>query len=344
MPLSEPRGGFSAGSGAVMGVLPIRNTGADLGINLQAASWDSVNNRILIGGDNDFVGTKTDVFAKMQQVANLPPSNNTCTGIGLKFDDSGVFFLDGANAVFRTDSAFGAWVTITPPAASTRRGFFTQRGNDRIYTVTINLAAPARNIEFSDDDGVTWDSNPGLNSGISASATWVRNNRIGTLVAMGGVGDYAVTETPNDNASWEIFAMATAGINQNVAAFSDDNTQMVVGANNGQISTVTGGLTAGNEFDILPANNPFAQAVNNGLAINFCEYLPRLGGFLLASIASELVGFISSNDMTTVQQGMFLGTGPTVSTARSGSSAVDDNSDAIAVGNSNLGAAFVRFT
>ena len=107
MPLSSPSGGDGAalganGSGALMSSMLILNTGIDLAINLQAASWDNVNSRILIGGNNDYAGSIASVFAKMQQAANLPASNNTCTGIVVNRTDSGVLYLDGLNALFQT--------------------------------------------------------------------------------------------------------------------------------------------------------------------------------------------------------------------------------------------------
>lgn len=346
MPLSSPGGGGFATIPAAMTRVPARNTGSDTALNIVGCYFHQQSGLIIVGGNNDYVGTKADALAKLVQNANLPTFfTGGGGGVGNfcdNFVDGGLLARDG-NQLGRTDNADGstAWTEITPAAATTRRGVFSLDNNDgNLYCVTVDLDTPDRNMEVSGDNGALWDSNPGLKVPVGeANCNFAEISRDGSLVLVGASdGSYAITDTPDNNASWETFSAATIGQNLNSAAFSDDKQSAVVVSQNGQIGTVAGGLQSGNDITIDPSNNPFVQGTNNGVEISIVEYSSKLKGFVLFGF--NMVGFIDEQDMTVCKQGAFFGDSTGLI---DNASAADDNGDIFGGGNSNIGVITVNF-
>lgn len=345
MPLSFPSGAaasFSFGNTA-FATLPVQNSGADVSIIFEVASWDDINNRILVAGDNDYVGSKQTAFAKLIQAPTLPPSPAAASiSIIVNRNDSGVLYVDGAGNIFRGDINLDNWVDITIPAV-TSTGCLMLAGDGNIYAAIGPLAGPVRDLAISGDNGATWDSNPGLNTPIATPFTWMITSPDRSIAAFGdSSNNVAVTSDPVAGV-YQTFTM-TGSLQPSFAAISDDNQKMVVAGLFGFVSIVEGGLITGNEFDIPVADNPFRQTGVSGVQINSVEYIAALGGFILIAVGNELVGFIDENNMRVIQQGVYFGTGPGLfaSFTVNKLSAVDTAGNMIVFGTGNQSAVLVR--
>lgn len=323
MPLSDP-----LPSGAVVGStfanFPITmvnlifpNTGSDLGITFSAVVFHAASGLFCLGGDNDYYGTTSENSGKLVQAANLPAFFTAAiTRLNANFVDGGILAL-APNVVGRSANADGstAWVDITPPAVTTRGAIWTMNNGDgKIYIGTTDLSAPDRNIEVSDDNGVIWDSNPGLNiNNALFNNIGILNanlNRGGTLVAVSGdtKGIFAVTATPDNNDSWDVFEIEAgfSAVNTNMCAFNADSSVCVAVTQAGNI-IVSPDLIEGNEFTIALANNYFALDGVTAVEINSIVHSAALNGFVL--LRGDRIGFIADSDLTRCVPGALVGLG-----------------------------------
>ena len=342
MPLSEPGGGgfSSPPNGLIITQFPLKNAGTDAAVSYQAIIYDEVSDRLVIGGDNDYIGEMAGAFSKLNQSAALPASNNTCAGLAVNENDGGILYLDGAFALFRSDQAISAWATITPPAVTTRRGVFTLAGDPNIYTLTVNLAGPNRNIEISGDNGLTWDSNPGAFAPVSNQPSFLCVSPTRNRVAIGssttaGVA-IAVTADPTDPLAWVTFTDPIFAFgNVSAMAFSSDGNRFCA-------TNSVGGIYMGNFQTgigaFIPVNaNPFAQNTSAGYGIRYISYIPSMAGFLLMAPTQEVAAFVSDADPTVATQGVYTAD---VGITQSGTGfnpldAVDGNGNYLGIGASD---------
>lgn len=345
MPLSEPSGGASVfggiGGGAVMARYPIRNTGADTAINFQKIQWDDVSSRLIVAGNNDFIGSMASAQSKLVQAPTLPTVVSSYQGISVR--DSGEVVIVNGNDVWLGDSDLDNWSDITPPAVLTRRGAFAMAGSTRLYTLE-GVVNPE--IEFSDDNGATWSAGAGnLNiTGFTAAPTaWAQTrDRSGIAIASNTQIAIALSANDVDTDNWTVLSLVDfLAINARFVAWSDDETAIIVAAQNGTVNRVN--VTGGSIASYALADNFFRQTASNGIGPECCAYVPDLEGFLLGLNSQEQVCLIPDSAPTTMQQGFLMATASPTLAFNFGSpeSAVDGDGIMLAVGNTNLGAIYV---
>jgi len=292
----------------------LRNTGSDTSVNYQAAAFNAATGVIFVAGNNDFVGLMSNgLYGELVQGANLPPTNNAMQAAAHDNSVGGWLVMDGASACFRNPSEdlSSAWSTITPPEATSRDDFLEYNG--ALLTFTASLSIPDRDIEFSTDQGATWDTNPGDFTGINSSLQRAVTNPLQTrLLVTSGGGDFVAFTIDQGSPpySWTLLPIETIGIPQVDAAISDSGEQGVVVATNGQIWT-TSDFSPGNSGMIPNADNPFVST-NIGTAIVSVVFIADMQGFILITTSGPRCAFIPTSDMTQVIPGNYLGESATI--------------------------------
>lgn len=299
MPASAPSAGLDRRYLLASG--PLRNHGTDTSVNYQVALWNPVTGVGFLAGNNDYVGLLSGgIFGPLIQGAALPQTSNAVTRGAVNFRTGSWYLVDAMNDVFRMSAGLTVATDITPPAANTRNGIAAYGGN--LFTAVNNLTIPNRQLEVSTDDGVTWDSNPGVNTGNFVSTEGIYTNAAETflLVIFTGGTAFAWTESDDGLTDWNL--ETSPGAPQNDAAISSDGTRAVVVSANGGISTMTG---VGNWSVMDVDNNPFQSTATTGQPLISVQYVDALGGFVI--VTGTLAGFIDENDMSRAQVGAVLG-------------------------------------
>ena len=344
MPLSEPGGGSDVltniGGGAVMANYVIKNTGADIAINFECMLYDSVNTRLILGGNGDFIGTKANATAKLQQAPSLPNVAGTYTGISVT--DGGLVYIQNGNQIFLGDANLDNWVDRSASGA-TQRGVFVLNGDDRVYSIE-GTNSSTQNIFFFDDDGVSWNTGA---AAFDAPFTQAPNK-----YAVSPDRQRVAISTPNEtligdaeqieNNTWDVFNhVSFNAVNANGIAWSSDGLFLAIFNANGAVNIISRG--AATIHEIATAQNQFRQSAANVESVNFGGYVPALSGFLLVSLTDELVCLVPDDANTTMQQGFYMGDAPMSSNAQFGLqiAAVDQNGLLLAAGSSNRGMIFV---
>lgn len=305
MPAGSPPGGLDRRFLVADRIL--RNTGSDTSVNYQVAARNNESGVILVGGNNDYVGLMTrGLYGELVQGANLPATNNAMEASAHNKADGGWFVMDGISSVFRnaTDDLSAPWTNITPPAATSRDDLIEYNGV--LLTFTANLSIPDRDIEFSLDNGITWDSNPGDATGIGTNLERVATNPAQTRLLVTAAGGTSVASTTDQGVppyAWDLFPY-TGGIAFD-AAISDDGNRGVVVSSNGQIWTSDGFSLAGSGM-IPNDNNPWVSTAV-GSTIVSVNYIADMQGFVLISLLGPSVGFIPDADMRQVFVGNYIG-------------------------------------
>lgn len=319
----------------------LRNTGADSSVNYQVAARNADNGDIFIGGNNDYVGLMTrGLYGELVQGANLPPTNNTMLGGAWNKSGGGWLVMDGLNAIFKNNSndLSAAWATITPPPATSRDDIVEYNGALLSYTAV--LGGPQRDIEFSIDDGATWDTNPGDNTGIGTNGSRIVTNPAQTRLLVASSGGANVATTTDQGLppyTWTLLPINTLGIPQIDAAISDDGTKgVVIASTNGQI-WVSDGFTAAGSQMIPDNNNPFVSSVF-GSSLVSVQYVAAMQGFVIISSIGPSCAFIPESDMTQIFVGNYIGGAVTLGVRAH----VSDGEQALFAGNNNEAMATLR--
>ena len=312
----------------ILGDRLLRNSGADTSVNYQAAARSRASGDFLIAGNNDYVGLmQGGLWGELVQGVSLPPTSNTMRVVVENQGFGGWIILDAGNSVFRGPADLVApWTDITPPPVTSRQGVVEYQG--RIFVATNSLAAPSRDIEFSDDNGATWDDDPGIFTGIVNNLFGIYTNPAqNRLVAIATGGASAAFSTDDLGEVWTIWPLVTGGA-MNDCAISDDGTKAVIVGPTGQIHVTDGFGT----FTSIPVDeNPFRSTAGTGSAITSVVYVAQLAGFVLLSSTGPSMGFIAESNMEVVIIGSYLG-GPIAFPVRN---AVSDGEQAMFPGNSN---------
>ena len=270
----------------------------------------SVHNRATgvtaVGGNNSYVGMLSDgIFGDLIQAPALPVLGGSVLDLQVnKNADGGWLVEGGANNVFRAPADMSAWTDITPPAANTREMVFEWRG--RLFVGGLSDTLPSRNLEISDDNGATWDSNPGAFTEFAFPVEGLYSNPgedVLLAIAEGGTDAAFTTTTGADTGTWTLIPTGQIGVPMNDAAISDDGQKAVLVSNNGSITVTADRFATSN--DIPLDDNPFRKA-DSGLAIQNVVYVADLGGFLLFSNTFR-PAFIDEDNMQTVFMGQHLG-------------------------------------
>jgi len=298
MPAGSPPGGldrrFLAGSKLM------NNFGLDAAVNFQVTARDNINGNIMIGGDNDYVGLLSDgIFSDPIQGAALPPSGNTFQRGAHNFTDRGWLVLDNLNALFLLNAGLTLSTTITPPAVVTRGGVVEYNG--RILTGTFLSAGPFRNLEFSDDNGVTWDSDPGIFTGefIGVNGIFTNFDQNLLLAAYSGGVSFSTTTDPAGETGWTARDAGNAAVPMNAASISDDGLRFCVVSQNGGVATHAGVVD--------PSNNPFQRTSAIGTSLDICQWVEALNGFFVMSTIGPNLGFVDAATPDRVIPGSYTG-------------------------------------
>lgn len=326
MPAGSPPGGLDRRF--FLGDRLLESAGLDGVIDFVNMCRDPGTGNILVCGDNDYVGLMSNgIWGELIEGANLPPHAGTITGCAVNQSSGGWLTLSTFSDLFRGAADLAsAWVDITPAPATARNAIIEWRG--RLLLGTARLAGPARNIEFSDDNGATWDSDPGLDTGFAfAVFKLATNDSEDVLIATATAGSDAAFSTDDLAAVWTLWPLATPGGQQD-AAVSDDGLKAVIVGAAGAIHVTDDFST----FTTIPvASNPFQNSTTTGTAIGSVEYVAAMAGFVLMSQSGPSVGFIPENDITNIFMGSYIGT-PIVLPDRAG---VSDGTFAMFAGDSN---------
>ena len=292
----------------ILGGRSLRNAGADTSVTYQAAAINRATGVIFVGGNNDYVGLMSDgIFGELVQgTLPLSPTNIYVNAVHNK-SGGGWLILDGSSNIFRgAEDLVAAWVDITPPAVTSRAGLVEYNG--RLFTATAHLTIPARDIEVSNDNGVTWDSNPGITTGLALGLSGIYTNPDQTMIlaitAGGALAAFSTALNPI-SATWTTVPVVTANAAMTHAAISDDGLKFVIGVINGQITTSDdGGATV---FSFPDDNNPFTSTGSIGTIVNSIVYVADMGGFILSSNNGGIVAFIPETNMRQIFVGSALG-------------------------------------
>ena len=287
----------------------MRNAGSDTSVNYQACAWNFSSGVGLVAGNNDYVGLLSDgIFGEVVQGAALPASSNAWFIAAVNQSGGGWVLLDGANGVFLVNADLTVATTITPPAVVSRDGVVEYNGI--LLTAGGLVAAPNRQIERSDDNGVTWDSDPGIDCGVSNANGIYTNPAQNVIVctpASTAVAAFSTDANPVA-ATWSTFPVVGLGVPCNHCAISDDGRKFVLVFANGQITTSDDQGT--NSFSFPNSNNPFASTAI-GTAIASVVYVSGMAGFILTSTTGNQQAFIPESDMQAIFASSFLGSGVT---------------------------------
>lgn len=312
MPLSSPSGGanelFGLNNPATFGLRTTRNAGPDATIAFGGTFWHEPTQQIIIGGDNDYIGTKADAYARMIESAPLPVAAATpCRGMCFNRFDNGVLYWDSLNAYFRAPSDLSVWTALAAMGVTT--GGVASFANGNI--LGLHGAGGQNRYKISLDNGATWDSTflfGAALTGTSSNSAFVTSPD-GSVLLIGGTSEFATVTDPDDINSFEVYSFAgSLGAIQG-GAISTDNQRAVVVANLGGVCVVDGGLQAGNELVLPTGANLFQNVtgVSSGFNPTIVHYSDLYQGFFIFCASGNTVGFISDFDMTTIVQGLMLG-------------------------------------
>lgn len=313
----------------------LRNTGADFTVNYQSAGLNAATGVILVAGDNDYVGLMTNgLYGELVQGANIPALPGTSTIVAVHNDSGGGWIvMDGSNNIFSNaaEDLSVPWVDITPVAVPPRSDLLEYNG--AILTFTARIAGPpVRDMEFSIDNGATFNSDPGdftgINTNLSRAVTNPAQNRI-LVCSSGGTSIAHTQDSGNPPYTWSLLPIATAGIPQTDAAVSDSGREGVVVSTQGQIWT-TSDFSPGNSGMIPNADNPFVSSAL-GTAPTSVRFCAALQGFVIVANSGPTCAFIPTADMTQVIPGNYLGN-PVTAVATAG---VSDGEQIIWPGSNN---------
>lgn len=311
MPLSDPvaaAGSDSFGNFPItMAKIALPNKGSDSSVVFSDVLYHPIAKIFCVGGNTDYYGTMKNNNSNLIQADNLPVfAVSTFESLNVNYVDNGVLAIFG-NVVGRCANADGStpWFDITPITATSRNAVWSMNdGSGIIYTGTNDLTGPSRVIELSDDNGVIWDSNPGLNipnwSGRDLDGAYL--NRGGTLVACTGSNStFVINDDPRNENAWELIE-GSNGI-MNMVAFNDAGTVAIGVTSLGDI-LVAPGLTAAGSFLMDFEKNYFKKTLTTGNPITAIVYSAALSGFVL--IQQSFIGFISDSDLTTCVPGALI--------------------------------------
>ena len=300
-PAGAPPGGLDRRF--IMGQKNMESVGPDSSINFQGAARDPTNGNIMVAGNNDYVGLITDgIFGTPIEGAVLPASSNLFVQVAHNYFDAGWLLMDGVNALFLCNADLSAVATITPPAAVSRDGVVSYNG--RILVANFNLSLPDRQIAFSDDNGVTWNEDPGIDTGQDSAGRAIYTNDAQSVVVMiyaGGPNFAFSTDALGAAGTWQLRAAGNAGVSMNDASISDDGNHICVVSQNGGVATDAG--------VIPPAQNFWQSSGSFGSSIEICQWVEQMNGFILVSNIGPFCGFVDAADKTRVVPGNWLGEG-----------------------------------
>lgn len=361
MPLSEPSGAngglINNGTPLIIGGRLRTDLASQSGDNYSRCIFSPFSNRIFAGfansGDGQIVAFDS-VRSHGINFANAWDALGNVEDIKIHFSaGGGILLIDNSgipNGAFRSSSeipASATWTNITPPAATGRDSIFSLRNDPNLYIQTATLAGPARNIEISGDNGLTWDSNPGANIGFATGTGGLRTPIVG----------------PGGN----VFGCSNAGTGTASFGFIFNPANGVPGAGNFEINNLPGTMGTGDfnlegtiyvtqslfsvvvitptGFTTIAADkNPFTSDNTDGEAIRCILFSPTLNGWLFMGngVSPGTAGFMSADDLTEIIPTEFITNG--ASLAGSQRSAYDINGDVIALGNSLTCARTVIFS
>jgi hypothetical protein len=298
-------GGFAIADGTVLTFFESLSSGFDTAVNFQSAIFDDIANRVIIAGSNDFVGEKTLVNDKLVVAPSLPASNNTCRGIVIDRLTGGAVFLDSGNGIFLSDANLDNWAAI-PSGAVAVKGIFALTDTNNLYAVFDTLAAPNRNVAVSADQGTTWDINPGIFApfGNLIRFTVMSPDKSHVAICGTGGGDVAVSNDPVN--TWVAHTVATAN-DIVTAAFSADNTVLIVSDSIGRLFFTETPLVAGALTEISVNTNPFLNSATSGRQAAFLHFVPSISGFVAIDTNEFTAVRIPQATLATPEQGLYVG-------------------------------------
>lgn len=300
MPLSEPRGG-GFDPRILLADLDLRSDGADSSVDYESASYDSVKNQALIGGNNSFCGTMADIMAG--KVAQFPTLPNTAIGAGdistiyASNIDGGVLLRIG-NEYARSADDGASWIDITPGISASYTSLQSWRDAQLLY-LHARLSIPSRDYIISNDNGATFPFTTGFSGLTNVGRVGIHKAGDDALIIIHGQGP-GLAWTDDDDltaATWNAFnfnALLGALGNVDSVATNGDASHAVAVTDTGDIITSTNGLNTWSLFD--RDINPF-QAGNNpaaGRSIDQVTFVAELGGYFLTHRA--IVGFFIPDD------------------------------------------------
>lgn len=323
--------------------LGLRTAGANVSVTYSAARYNPDTGVIAVGGDTAsaiaYMGMLSDgIFGDLIQAPALPGFAGRVSPGGIAVNKpTGGWLALGNNDLSLGLADMSVWADITPPAVVSREAILEWRG--RIFIgKQLNGPIGSGNLEFSDDNGATWDTVPGINTGMGADVDALYADRNdGVLLAIAPGGANAAFSKTTGAASWTLIPTGNGGTPMNDAAVSDNGRQAVIVSNNGSIDVTGDGF---NSFTTIPVvNNPFQSSLASVWPIENVEYVADLGGFVLVSnVGLGRRAFIDERNMTTVFMSSHLG--ETVSPIiRSGT---NDGFNALIVGASNIAVVTLR--
>ena len=291
--------------------LQLANSGADTTVLFRGGAFNRATGIICIGGDNGYVGLLSNgIYGDLIQGAVLPPIGATpITAISVN-KNTGEWLVLGNNRLFRMAADLSASVEITAPAVVTRGSVIEWNGIIFVGKF-FNGPVGAGDIEFSADNGATWDTVPGIFAiagavGVIDGLYTDLNESVLLAIPRGGV-NAAFTRTPGAaSATWTLIPVTSGGTPVNDAAVSDDGRKCVIVDSIGSITTTD---DAFNSFvNVAPNANPFKRNAAAGFPIENVEYVADLGGFVIFSNSLlGVCGFIDENDMGVIFLSSYLG-------------------------------------
>ena len=310
MPLSSPSGGsgFGIENGNIFALRAMRNAGSDTSINFGGCIWHEPTQQIIAAGDNDYVGVKANAYARLMQNAVLPvAAASPCRGLCLNRVDNGVLYWDAANAYFRAPADLSVW-TALGALAGTRGGIASFNNGDLI---SLDGTFGNEQYQISHDNGATWPDTVNFGAFMpnqTAANSLFITSPDGSILLIGGSGNFLSTTDPTNAAAFELYVNAGSLGQVLAGAISTDNQRAVVTSNQGGVTVIQGGLTAGNETSLVNTQNVFQNITGvGGQTPNIVHYSEAFGGFFLFAATGNLFGFLPDDDMLNMQQGLMIG-------------------------------------
>jgi hypothetical protein len=258
---------------------------------------------------NQFIGMQ-DAFSVPVQFTNTPGvassgaaiTPDTRTGNGFIIAQSASADLWRCNSVDPLTATFSNMGNSTAAIGP----WSNATGNIAIVNGQImGRRSQASNVcDVSQDNGISWTQGnlvtPG--GGIDID-TWYQG-RDGSILAVGGavtvgIGFY------NDLISFTPFAGFATGFSAGTGTFNDNNSTLVfAGGGVGQVNFARSPWTGFTTID--PLNSPFQTSAAAGFAISSIRYSPKFKGWLICSLAGEIVGLLLESDLTTIIPGSWI--------------------------------------
>lgn len=289
--------------------LPLANSGTDTTVLFTGGAFNRATGIICIGGSDSYVGLLSNgIYGDLIQGAVLPPIGaGPITAISVN-KLTGEWLVLGGNRLFRMTADLSASVEITGPNAVTRGSVIEWNGVIFVGKV-FNGPVGAGDIEFSTDNGVIWDTVPGIFTGINNTIDGLYtdlNESVLLAINRGGV-NAAFTKAPGAaSASWTTIPVMNGGTPVNDAAVSDDGRKCVIVDSIGSITTTDDAFST--FVNVAPNDNPFQRNAAAGFPIQNVEYVADLGGFVIFSNSVlGLCAFIDENDMSVIFLSSYLG-------------------------------------